>query len=261
MADKIRIEPDELAAQGAALEGLSKRMEAVERAIGIIGGNAWNATGGGVGITHDLLVRRVGAAASTIQVGANLAKEAARDYKNVDAVIRGHVESDTDNAYTQYLRDTVSDSVMKEPVSQQRVSSPWMDKWAALKDTPGYKQGDHWDGKCKAYGGSGCFAMAHMMQAQMCGITTTEGDIWPESAAQFKVGDAVHYFYKKRHDDGTVEDMEHWIFIYKVNADTIEIGEGNFGIPGTVNYQTVAKSKFGKFDSAEYELGEIHRVL
>lgn len=275
MADKIRITPSELTAQSTVLSGLSSRLENVRAAIESIGRSAWTCTNGGVGETHTLLANRVGKAAATIKVGANLANEAAQSFKNVDAVIRKHVESDIDNAFTQYMRDTVPDSAMKGPVSQQKVTSPRKDSWDNLQKAEGFTAGTAWDGRCgnetgytyksKLRGGevtiygSGCAGMARQMQYEMEGRV---GD-WVEISTpdEIQAGDVLQYYHLDAAGNVIYEGddpKQHYIYVFDIQGNTIYTGEGN--VDGKVVYRTMSKTEFtatGPYDSYRQRLGVV----
>ena len=275
MADKIRITPAELTAQGTVLSGLSSRLEGVRTEIESVGRSAWTCTNGGVGETHTLLANRVRKAAATVKVGANLANEAAQSFTNVDAVIRKHVESGLDNAFTQYMRDTVPDSVMEQPVSRQEVTSPRKQAWDNIKNAEGFREGTFWDGSCgKSEGytynsklrggsvtiyGSGCAGMARQMQYEMEGRV---GDwVAVSTPDEIQVGDVLQYYHLDSAGNVIFENgypKEHFIYVYDIQGNTIYTGEGNVG--GKVVYRTMSKTEFtetGPYDSYRQRLGVV----
>lgn len=266
MADKIRITPSELRAQAVELSALSKRMDGVLAKTRSISSSVESAVRGTAGLNSSVkmnsVVSAIAKSGEVLQIGANLAQESAEKFTNTDATIRSHVNGKMDNATDAFFNRNIPQSVLKKPVSTQKVTTPRMEKWENLQNTDGFKPGTEWGWnntyvewyKGNYVGGSQCYAMAAMMQIEMEG-SGFHHDIYTSNGGDIQPGDMVHYW----HNDSGHGTEEHWIYVYDVRDGVIYYGEGNVDVGG---YQGVRyKSEpVSNFSSGRWQMDNIRRV-
>ena len=232
MAKAIRISPADLKKQAAALSNLSvtattlqgKASTALNLIRDAVDSKVFRL---GAYLQHQKTITLMKTMAESLNTAAGIAQRCAEEYINADAAIR------------KEIGDSLPDEVKNTPTSTQEVVSEWDMKLEAMKQKPGFRQGDPWNGSnyvsyYNGYylGASGCCAKAKQMRIEMTGKSCTY-NAGRTNPAEIQVGDVIHYL----HSGG-----QHWVFVTGIDGDKIHIGEGNF--EDKVNYRTIDRSTF-----------------
>ena len=232
MAKAIRISPADLKKQAAALNNLSGTATALQAKASTALTLVRNAVDSqifqmGAYLQHQKTILLMKSMAEALGTAAGIAQRCAEEYINADAAIR------------KEIGDQLPDEVKNTPTSTQEVVSEWDMKLEELKQKPGFRQGDPWNGSnyvsyYNGYylGASGCCAKAKQMRIEMTGKSCSY-NAGRTNPADIQVGDVIHYLHSKG---------QHWVFVTGIDGDKIHIGEGNY--EGKVNYRTIDRSTF-----------------
>lgn len=130
--------------------------------------------------------------------------------------------------------------------SSNNTVSAFQTKLSVLSNKEGFKEGQNgpsgyawmdWvssytttNGVTVTINGASCFAMAHMMQAEVIGERGNR--ITTSNTADIKIGDVIHYY-----GDRADATYGHWVFVTNINDNILTVAEGNGPVgQGKVSY-------------------------
>ncbi len=199
----------------------------------------------GYGLTHDSINQMIdelnyieAELKGLIQITVSALRKGGFEFANADNLASNLIQNiegslvHTGNSGQQHGGNGRRLDPDKEPQT-----SEFSKKVNVLSETEGFKQGQNgpsgydWmnyvdrytttSGNTVSIGGSQCFAMSHMIQAEIIG---QRGDrIYTSNVSDVKVGDVIHYY-----GDGADTTYGHWVFVTGISDNVVTVSEGNW---------------------------------